>query len=164
MSEGFGREDAEEIREARVWAEGGWRAEVIKNEEDEGWAVAMFKTGESEPRLVGPWTMGRDKKNPKPLDKGAFTTLVKTANEFVGRLEQQQRARLHKEITVGFAPNRIFVHLDIDADEFEPSAKLSAFDEAGEELGSQKVEAEFRLTASSAEEWVDSGFEKARSS
>ena len=41
---------------------------MIKNEDDEGWAVAMIKDGEPEPALVGPWTMGRDKRNPKPLD------------------------------------------------------------------------------------------------
>ena len=35
----------------------------------------MIKDGEPEPALVGPWTMGRDKKNPKPLDGFAFSTL-----------------------------------------------------------------------------------------
>ena len=41
----------------------------------------MIKQGEPEPALVGPWTMGRDKKNPKPLDTAAFHTLVKTASK-----------------------------------------------------------------------------------
>jgi hypothetical protein len=48
---------------------------VIKN--DDGWAVAMTPDGgQVEPALVGPWTMGRDKKNPKPLDSSAFNTLA----------------------------------------------------------------------------------------
>jgi maltose-binding protein MalE len=68
------------IQEDRLWEDDGWTARIIKNEDDEGWAVAMFKEGESEPALVGPWTMGRDKKNPKPLDASAFSTLVKTAS------------------------------------------------------------------------------------
>src|SRR5688572_20696187 len=71
------------IQEDRVWQGQGWTARVIKNEDDDGWAVAMIKDGEPEPALVGPWTMGRDKKNPKPLDISAFHTLVKTANEVI---------------------------------------------------------------------------------
>src|ERR1700741_3969704 len=78
-----------QLQQARLWQGNGWTARVIKNEEDEGGAVAMIKDGEPEPALVGPWTMGRDKKNPKPLDAPAFHTLVKTANEGVSRHEQQ---------------------------------------------------------------------------
>ncbi len=48
----------------RLWRDNGWTARVVKNEDDEGWAVEMIKDGEPEPALVGPWTMGRDKKNP----------------------------------------------------------------------------------------------------
>ena len=44
--------------------------------------------------------MGRDKKNPKPMDANAFRTLVKTATEVLMRHEQQRRAMLHKEVTV----------------------------------------------------------------
>ena len=76
------------VKEARLWRDNGWTARVIKNEDDEGWAVEMILDGEVEPVLVGPWTMGRDKKNPKPLDASAFNTLVKTASEF--RLRQEQ--------------------------------------------------------------------------
>ncbi len=65
------------IKQDRLWADNGWTARVIKNEDDDGWAVAMTRDGEAEPALVGPWTMGRDKKNPKPLDTSAFNTLVK---------------------------------------------------------------------------------------
>ena len=72
--------DASDIHEARRWRADGWTAQVIKNEDDDGWAVSMTRHGEAEPALVGPWTMGRDKKNPKPLDSSAFFTLVKTAS------------------------------------------------------------------------------------
>ena len=64
------------VNEPRFWRNNGWTARVIKNEDDDGWAVAMIKDGEPEPALVGPWTMGRDKRNPKPLDVSAFNTPV----------------------------------------------------------------------------------------
>jgi hypothetical protein len=75
----------EPVMEPRLWKRDGWIARVIKNEDDEGWAVEMTRVGDSEPALVGPWTMGRDKKNPKPLDPSAFHTLVKTAREVLTR-------------------------------------------------------------------------------
>ena len=90
----FDTDPAARITEDRLWRDDGWTARVIKNEEDDGWAVAMLKDGESEPALVGPWTMGRDKKNPKPLDAAAFNTLVKTASEVLLRHEQQLHATL----------------------------------------------------------------------
>eukprot|EP01037_Dinobryon_pediforme_P034262 gene34262-40087_t len=106
-------EHAPVIQEARLWQDNGWTARVIKNEDDEGWAVAMCKDGEPEPALVGPWTMGRDKKNPKPLDAAAFTTLVKTASEVLRRHEQQLHAMLHKSMTVNTRTATFHVSLDI---------------------------------------------------
>ncbi|WP_299510087.1 hypothetical protein, partial [uncultured Limnohabitans sp.] len=88
------------VQEPRLWQDENWTAQVIKNEDDDGWAVAMFKAGASEPALVGPWTMGRDKKNPKPLDSNAFNTLVKTASEVIRRHEQQLHAQLNKTLYV----------------------------------------------------------------
>src|SRR5688572_20975994 len=88
------------INEPRLWVQKGWTARVIKNEDDDGWAVEMTLAGQSEPALVGPWTMGRDKKNPKPLDITAFNTLVKTASEVVLRHEQHLKALMHQNITV----------------------------------------------------------------
>src|SRR5512144_3248543 len=87
-----------DVMEPRHWIKSGWIARVIKNEDDDGWAVEMTRQGDSEPALVGPWTMGRDKKNPKPLDQSAFTTLIKTASEVLRRHEQAARARLHKDL------------------------------------------------------------------
>src|SRR5918993_5816979 len=100
------------VQEPRLWQGNGWTARVIKNEDDEGWAVAMIKDGEPEPALVGPWTMGRDKKNPKPLDTAAFNTLVKTAAEVLRRHEQQLHAQLHKSLFVMTPSGRVEVSLD----------------------------------------------------
>jgi hypothetical protein len=124
------QDDDAPIQQDRVWQGNGWTARVIKNEDDEGWAVAMIKDGEPEPALVGPWTMGRDKKNPKPLDVNAFNTLVKTANEVLRRHEQQ----LH--------------------------AKLSAFDQYGEQLAQVRVAPTFKLSPSSASAWIENSYKK----
>src|SRR5215207_8426820 len=118
------------IQEPRLWCGDGWTAKVIKNEDDDGWAVAMIKDGEPEPALVGPWTMGRDKKNPKPLDSAAFNTLVKTAAEVIRRHEQHTHAERHKEVAVTAASRRVTVKLDITPDADDPYAELSAFDAA----------------------------------
>src|SRR3954466_11904871 len=99
------------VQQARLWQGNGWTARVIKNEDDEGWAVAMIKDGEPEPALVGPWTMGRDKKNPKPLDTAAFNNLVKTASEVLRRHEQQLHAILHKSTVVNIEGAAIKVTL-----------------------------------------------------
>ena len=155
-------EESPRIQEPRLWTGAGWTAQVIKNEDDDGWAVAMVKDGEPEPALVGPWTMGRDKKNPKPLDSSAFSTLVKTANEFVRRHEQQLHATLHQSITVTAAAGRITVNFDIVPDEDNPYATLSAQDDSGDTLAEVKVAPSFKLNRSSAVAWVDGGFAKPR--
>ena len=146
------------IQEPRLWSGDGWTARVMKNEDDDGWAVAMVKDGASEPALVGPWTMGRDKKNPKPLDINAFNTLVKTASEFVRRQEQQLHATLHQRITVTANAARITVSLDIVPDEDHPHALLSANDDNGELLAEVRVAPSFRLNRASAVAWAEDGF------
>ena len=145
-------------REDRLWSDDGWTAKVIKNEDDEGWAVAMTLDGQSEPALVGPWTMGRDKKNPKPLDAFAFATLVKTASEIIMRHQQQTRATLHKSTKVASSTGRIRVALDITPDEDAPYAELSAFDEDGSELARVRVAANFNFNHEIASAWVASGY------
>jgi len=154
--------DPDTIHDDRLWRDNGWTARVVKNEDDEGWAVEMVKDGEPEPALVGPWTMGRDKKNPKPLDGAAFQTLVKTAAEVIRRHEQHAHAERHKEVTVTAASGRVTVRLDITADDDDPYGELSAFDAAGDELARVRVEAGFRLGAASASAWIDDGFRKPR--
>src|SRR5688572_23447054 len=136
----------EPAREPRLWQGNGWTARVIKNEDDDGWAVAMTPDGQVEPALVGPWTMGRDKKNPKPLDTAAFNTLVKTAKEFVRRHEQQLHATLHQQIEISHGDKRFTVTLDIEPDEENPVAVLRASDGAGEILAEVRVPPSFKLS------------------
>ena len=148
------------VQQPRLWCGDGWTARVLKNEDDDGWAVAMIKDGEPEPALVGPWTMGRDKKNPKPLDGTAFSTLVKTASEFVRRHEQQLHASLHQSLEVDSRGARVTVLLDIVPDEDNPYALLSAQDQAGTQLAAQRVSPAFKLSRASATAWADGGFLK----
>ncbi len=149
------------VQQARLWCGDGWTARVLKNEDDDGWAVAMTRDGEPEPALTGPWTMGRDKKNPKPLDSTAFSTLVKTASEFVRRHEQQLHAALHQSLEVDARGARVTVRLDIVPDEDHPHALLSAYDEAGLQLAAQRVSPAYKLSRASATAWADGGFLKA---
>ena len=146
------------IKQARLWRDNGWTARVIKNNDDEGWAVEMILDGQPEPALVGPWTMGRDKKNPKPLDTNAFNTLVKTASEVVRRHEQHLQALHHKTEWVDGNSGRVLVKLDVVPDEDDPHAWLSAHDADGQELARFRVAAGYRLNARSAGAWVDTGF------
>jgi len=148
------------IEQARLWRDNGWTAHILKNEDDDGWAVAMTRDGASEPALIGPWTMGRDKKNPKPLDVNAFNTLVKTASEFVRRSEQQLHATLHQSIAVTSRNARITVLLDIVPDEENPTATLTAQDDGGDELAKIRVSPGFKLSRASATAWADGGFQK----
>jgi hypothetical protein len=141
-------QDTPLLQEPRLWQDELWTAKVIKNEDDDGWAVAMYKAGESEPALVGPWTMGRDKKNPKPLDGSAFITLVKTASEFVRRSEQQLHAQLNQSVTVNGQNGRLTVLLRIVPDE------------GGETLAEFKVDAGFKLNRQTAQAWVDADLAK----
>ena len=132
LNDGTFADEPSLVQQPRLWQDDGWTARVLKNEDDDGWAVAMIKDGEPEPALIGPWTMGRDKKNPKPLDGTAFNTLVKTASEFVRRHEQQLHASLHQSITVTAGSARVTVSLDIVPDEDNPYGTLSAHDDAGQ--------------------------------
>ena len=153
-------DDTTTINEPRLWVQKGWTARVIKNEDDDGWAVEMILDGQPEPALIGPWTMGRDKKNPKPLDINAFNTLVKTASEVVLRHEQQLKALLHKTITVTVKNQPINVALHIVLDEDDTHALLSAHDLDGTQLAKLKVRPDFKLNSASAYAWIESGYSK----
>ena len=161
-SSDMGETQPETQHEPRLWRDDGWTARVIKNEDDEGWAVEMIKDGEAEPALVGPWTMGRNKKDPKPLDTSAFNTLVKTASEVLRRHEQQLRAQLHKEVRVASADgnDELDVTLDIVPDEDEPYALLTALDQFGEQLAQVQVAPNFKLSKASAAAWVENEFRR----
>lgn len=156
-------DDTLPLQQDRLWRDERWTARIIKNEEDDGWAVEMTRHGDPEPALVGPWTMGRDKKNPKPLDGPAFSTLVKTAAEVIRRHEQQLHATLNRSVTVSAGDRRIRVTLAIVPDEDNPSATLGAFDEADDsELARVNVPASFKLSATSALAWIDADFARPR--
>jgi hypothetical protein len=152
--------EPERVQEPRLWRDDGWTARVIKNEDDDGWAVAMIKDGESEPALVGPWTMGRDKKNPKPLDAPAFHTLVKTASEVLRRHEQQLHAQLHRKVTVEVGEAIFVVSLDIVPDDDHPYALLSGRDAEGTQLAEVRVAPTFKLNRASATAWVEADFRR----
>lgn len=149
----------DEIDDPRLWKKDGWIARVIKNEDDDGWAVEMTRRGDSEPALVTPWTMGRDKKNPKPLDHSAFHTLVKTVTEVLRRHEHAAIARLHR--TFSYAADdgqRIRIDLDIVPDDDDPHAILAAHDERTNELiRSGRTSPAFKLTATTAARFVRTG-------
>ena len=151
-------EPAVSLFEDRLWHHNGWEARVIKNEDDDGWAVSMTQDGQAEPALVGPWTMGRDKKNPKPLDMPAFNTLVKTASEVIRRHEQHQAAQLHKDIQIDVRGSRVTVSLDIEPDEDNPSATLTATAADGSELAKVRVRPDHLLNRASAQQWADAGY------
>lgn len=150
------------LQEPRLWRDEVWTARVIRSEDDEGWAVSMTRRGDAEPALVAPWTMGRDKKNPKPLDGNSFITWVKTASEVLRRHEQQLYATLHKRLTLTVGADRLTITLDIVPDEDEPHAWLAAQGQDGAELARVRVAPNFKLSPTSAHAWVEGEFQKPR--
>jgi hypothetical protein len=152
--------DPDFVHEDRLWRDNGWTCRVVKNEDDEGWAVEMTKDGEAEPALVGPWTMGRDKSNPKPLDVSAFNTLIKTASEVPCRHEQQLHALLHKQVWIDTAEDRISVTLDIVPDEDDPHPVLAAENAFGESLAKVRVSPAIKLSVHTAATGIENGYAK----
>jgi hypothetical protein len=142
--------------DARTWADSGWTARVQKNDDDDGWAVSMTRDGDAEPVLTSPWTMGRDKKNPKPLNPYDFKTLLKGARDVLTRAEAHARAQRHRSVTA--VNSNIRVDLDVAADEDDPHALLTAWSPSGDKLAEQRVAANYKLTAAMAGRWVASGF------
>ena len=108
--------------------------------------------------------MGRDKKNPKPLDQPAFLTLVKTATEVLRRHEQSARARLHRSIAfVADAASadgtalRVRADLDLVPDDDDPHAILAVFEDATDEpVRSGRVSTSFKLDAANVTRWLRS--------
>ncbi len=152
-------DDTEETSDPRVWKKSGWIARVIKNDSDEGWAVSMTRVQDSEPSLVSPWTMGRDKVNPKPLDHAGFATLLKGANDVLRRHEAALHARLHRSITCSIEGGvRVRADLDIQQDEDDPHALLSVVEEAGGSVVRHgRVSAGFKLNEKSVQSFVRTG-------
>lgn len=155
------QDDAPFIHQERLWQERGWTARITRSEDGEGWSVEMTPDGEHEPALVGPWPSGRDPQQPRPLDASAFNTLVKGATEIRQRNERHLQAMLHRRLSVHAQGREWNVVLDVVPDEFEPHAMLSAVDDEGIMVARQRVEAEFRLTAATALDWIVSDFRHA---
>jgi len=147
-----------DLMEPTRWRKNGWFAKVIKNEDDDGWAVEIRKAGLSEPVLVSPWVMGRDKKNPKPFDANAFNTFVKTATEVLDRSHSQREAALKKTLAIASGGRWFQVTLEQVVDEYEPHAYLRAVDDGGSTVASYRVEPGFKFTREVANAWVSSGF------
>ncbi|MDP2310989.1 MAG: hypothetical protein Q8P18_33525 [Pseudomonadota bacterium] len=149
----------DDVMSPTLWRRNGWICKVIKNEDDDGWAVEMTVVGHTEAALVGPWTMGRDKKNPKPLDASAFTTLVKTASEVIRRHEHSARAQLHKTLSyVRDDGQRVRADLDVAPDEDDPHAILTCVDDVTEEpLRTGRVAPNYKLTAARLEKFIATG-------
>lgn len=149
----------DEEKSPRLWIADGWTAKVIKNNDDEGWAVEMTREGDPEPALVGPWTMGRDKKNPKPLNHADFKTLLKGALDVATRHEAHAQAQRHRSVRVVDAEvTLVRVDLDVAADEEDPYAMLTAWTPVGEKLAERRVAPDFKLSSTSAGKWVARGF------
>ncbi len=141
-----------------TWAAEGWTARVQKNEGDEGWAVTMTRDGDAEPILTTHWTMGRDKKNPKPLNFFDFKTLLKGARDVLTRHEAHARSLRHRSVAVvDEAGTRIRVDLDIATDEDDPHAMLTAWD-GHDKVGERRVAPNYKLTAAGATRWVTSEY------
>lgn len=152
---------AAEREEALVWSwqDRGWIAQIIENEDGGGWAITMTREGDSEPVYEGPWTMGRNKIDPKPLDQNAFNTWVKSASEFLMRAQSQVRDSNRLSFTVSSAAGEtIHVVFDVIQDEYEPEGVLTASDVYGNELARVSVHPRYRLTYALAEEWVAQDF------
>lgn len=149
-------DDTGDVMEDRRWRRDGWVAQVLKNEDDDGWAVSMTRVGDEESALVGPWTMGRDKKNPKPLDAAAFGVLVKTVTEVLRRHEHAAQARLHRALTYLRDDGlRVRAELDITPDEMDATAILRCTNDlTGEELGKGPVSPAMRLSATSVDAFL----------
>lgn len=142
------------VQEDRFWQDDGWSARIVKSEDGAGWAAAMTREGESEPALVHPWTTGRDKKTPRPLDAASFATLVKTASDALRRHERQLQDSLRTKVDISIDGASYAVTLDIVPDDDTPYAVLTALDGTGEEIARKRVPADYRLTRTTARSWL----------
>ena len=147
-----------DVMEPTFWRKNGWTARVIKNEDDEGWAVEIRKAGLAEPALISPWVMGRDKKNPKPFDGPAFATFVKTASEVLDRSARQHDQAMKKKLAVAWEGRWYEINLELVPDEYDPHSILSAVDDAGSTVASHRVSSAFKFNRDVANAWVRGGF------
>ncbi|MFT4977813.1 MAG: hypothetical protein ACI8S6_003720 [Myxococcota bacterium] len=142
-----------------TWIDRGWTAQVIQNEDGGGWAVTMTRDGDSKPVYVAPWTMGRNKVDPKPLSQKAFNTWVKSASEFLMRSQHQTSTvdRLCFDIATD-DDEKLKIIFDVNRGDYLSVGVLTAEDIYGDEIARSDAHPKFVLTIESAEEWVRSGF------
>ncbi|MBL8957030.1 MAG: hypothetical protein JNK82_40025 [Myxococcaceae bacterium] len=151
--------DEPDIMEPGLWRKNGWTARVVRNEDGDGWAVEIHKKGISEPALVSPWVMGRDKVNPKPFDSNAFATFVKTASEVLDRSARQRDQALKKKLAIAWEGRWYDVTLELVPDEYEPYSVLAAVDDSGATVASHRVDAKLAFNRDFANAWVRGGFQ-----
>jgi len=144
----------------RTWKGRGWVCQVIENEDGGGWAVTMTREGDSEPAYMGPWTMGRNKIDPKPLSLAAFNTWVKSATEFLARSQYQIRTSDRQAFTTYTeSGEKLNVIFDINRGDYESEGVLIAEDAVyGNEIARCTVHPKFKLTIDSATDWINNGF------
>lgn len=147
------------IQEPRLWSDETWTVRIVTHEAGSGWAAEIHRNGESEPVLVCPWEVDREK-NPRSLDGSGFDMLIKTAIDMRRRQERQLQAMLHKSVTVQTRSALITVTLDIVPDEDDSHALLAATDDTGTQLAEVRVAPAFKLSQRVASAWVDSGYRK----
>ncbi len=152
-------EAVEQTSDPRLWKKAGWTARVIRNDNEEGWAVEMTRDGDAEPVLVSPWTMGRNKVDPKPMGHADFASLLKGANDVLKRHQAALHAKLHRSITCqSESGQRLQVDLDIQIDEDDPHAILKVTEEAtGEVLRSGRASTGFKLSESAVQKFLGTG-------
>ena len=146
-------------REDYVWKERGWTAEIIRDDEGgSGWAVAMTPDGADEPVYTAPWTMGRNKKDPKPMTTRDFLVWIKSASEFLERTQRQLGTRARKSLDLT-DPGGAFVRIIFDVQERgEAVGVLTAENSVGLEIARAEIDPLFRLTRERAEAWIDAGY------
>jgi hypothetical protein len=140
--------------DGRSWSDKGWTARIVLNEDGGGWALSMTQDGNDEPILIVPWVMGRNKKDPKPLNKADFASQLKAARDFVARHKQQLSAAHRVTRNVSDAAGPIRVVFDLIPDEFEPEGELVAW-RGQEEVARVRCAAGFKLSQAEAQSWVD---------
>ncbi|MBK6535121.1 MAG: hypothetical protein IPF99_37975 [Deltaproteobacteria bacterium] len=126
-------------QDPRLWIADGWTAKVIKNNDDEGWAVEMTRDGDPEPSLVGPWTMGRQEEPEAPRSERLPTPWVRGRERKCFSGTPTRQAQLHPEPSDDVGGRRYRVDLDIAQDEDDPHAMLTAWD------GIQRLYREVRM-------------------
>ena len=148
------------IKEPRLWRDNGWTARVIKNEDDDGWAVEMTPTASPSRRWSAPGPWGATRRIRSRSTRRPSTRWSRPPPRWCAATSSTCTPSCTSRIDVTTADGRISVTLDIVPDEDDPYAMLTAIDRDGVEQARQRVAADFRLSATSAAAWIESGYRK----